>query len=205
MGTDLVTQEEKKLGAKVALISPIATAYIVKATAKDPQLDLVSTGELLNESAKRMAAGDMSELETILYSQSIALNTLFNSLALTAISAPMPYKKDYMGMALKVQNQSRATILGLMKSKKEPARATFIKQANITSGNQQVNNGHILAENKLSKQKTLSIALNPPSKLLKDQSHVSTNMDSRTKRTATPSNQEVETVGAINGGNNARR
>lgn len=134
------------LGARVALISPIGTAYIVKATTKDPQLDLVATGELLNESAKRIVAGDMSELETILYSQSIALNSLFNSLTLTAISAPMPYKKDYIGMALKTQNQSRATISALIKSKQEPARATFIKQANITSGNQQVNNGHILSE-----------------------------------------------------------
>jgi PDZ domain-containing secreted protein len=44
-----------------------------------------------------------------------------------------------MNMALKAQSQSRATIQALTELK-YPKQATFVKQANIAGGNQQVNN-----------------------------------------------------------------
>jgi hypothetical protein len=44
-----------------------------------------------------------------------------------------------MNMALKAQSQSRATIQALTELK-YPKQATFVKQANISNGHQQVNN-----------------------------------------------------------------
>lgn len=45
----------------------------------------------------------------------------------------------FMNLALKAQAQSRATIQALIELK-YPKQATFEKQANISNGNQQVNN-----------------------------------------------------------------
>ena len=46
----------------------------------------------------------------------------------------------FLGLALKAQAQSRATISALV-DLKYPRQATFVKQANIAHGPQQVNNG----------------------------------------------------------------
>jgi hypothetical protein len=140
----------------------------------------------------------------MLLSQAKTLDTIFNSLAATSISAPMPHKKDYFVMALKAQNQSRATMATLIKSKQEPSKATFIKQANITSGNQQVNNGLISPEKKSEKISTQIFKKTTQNKLLEDQSYGSPNLDQRAKRATKASYQEVETVGEVNGGKDAR-
>ena len=47
----------------------------------------------------------------------------------------------YMTLALKAQAQSRATISALVDLKYPKQAATFVKQANMTTGPQQVNNG----------------------------------------------------------------
>ena len=46
-----------------------------------------------------------------------------------------------MVLALKAQAQSRATISALVDLKYPKQAATFVKQANISNGHQQVNNG----------------------------------------------------------------
>lgn len=84
--------------------------------------------------------GDMTRAEGMLVSQAHTLNALFVHLAGRALSSKnMSGLESYMRLALKAQNQARATLqtLGELKA---PKQVAFVKQANI--GNQvQVNNG----------------------------------------------------------------
>ena len=51
------------------------------------------------------------------------------------------YNGAFIGLALKAQAQSRATIPALV-DLKHPRPALFVKQANMTTGTQQVNNAY---------------------------------------------------------------
>lgn len=85
--------------------------------------------------------GLLDDLEAMLVSQAVALNAMFVSMANRA--ARQDSRENITAMttlALKAQAQSRATISALVELK-HPRGATFIKQANVTSGPQQVNNG----------------------------------------------------------------
>jgi len=95
----------------------------------------------LNESCIGVKNGDLSTVEAMLIGQATALQTIFSSL--TRRAATQEHLRQYetfMGLALKAQAQSRATISALV-DLKYPRQATFVKQANIANGPQQVNNG----------------------------------------------------------------
>ena len=90
---------------------------------------------------KQINAGNLSELEGMLYAQAAALQTMFASLARRAKNQEhLKQYETHMGFALKAQAQSRATIQALVELK-YPRQVAFVKQANIAQGNQQVNNG----------------------------------------------------------------
>lgn len=96
-------------------------------------------GELKQQTAA-VHADDLSRAEGMLISQAHTLDGLFAKLASKALAAGHLDAMDrYMRLALKAQNQARATLqtLGELKA---PKQIAFVKQANI--GNQvQVNNG----------------------------------------------------------------
>ena len=79
-----------------------------------------------------------------------------------------------MRLALKAQNQCRATLQALVQLK-QPSQTTFVKQANIAQGHQQVNN---LAEKNIT----------PQNELLKD-SHA------KLDNGATPTTKGIDTTG----------
>ncbi|MOA18971.1 hypothetical protein D3C78_1393190 [compost metagenome] len=83
--------------------------------------------------------GDMSRAESMLVAQAHTLDLLFAKLASRALSADYPDDlESYLRLALKAQNQSRATWQTLAELK-APKQIAFVQQANI--GNQvQVNN-----------------------------------------------------------------
>jgi len=96
-----------------------------------------------------------------------------------------------MGMALKAQAQSRATISALV-DLKYPRQATFVKQANIANGPQQVNNATHAGE------------IQPPqNKLLEDASHE--RMDTGTTTAAARGHPTLETVEPIHRPQKPRR
>ncbi len=102
--------------------------------------NVIELFKALRESSAQSKAGDLSHLEAMLISQATALQAIFTSFAKRA--AHQQYQQHleaYMGMALKAQAQSRATISALV-DLKYPRQATFVKQANIANGPQQVNN-----------------------------------------------------------------
>lgn len=91
----------------------------------------------------RVKRGDLSGPEGLLVSQAYTLNTVFTELARKAAEnlGHYPDAVDrYLRLAMKAQSQSRCAIEALVEMK-NPRQPVFAKQANITSGPQQVNNG----------------------------------------------------------------
>jgi hypothetical protein len=130
--------------AEVALNSAVNAATVVDTYQSNIMGDDVDTDALvatLRASMNQSAAGDLSGLEAMLIGQATALQTIFVSLAKRAHHQQYQrHLEAFLGLALKAQAQSRATIQAVI-DLKFPRQATFVKQANIAHGPQQVNNG----------------------------------------------------------------
>lgn len=97
----------------------------------------------LSEQAKRVHNCDLKRAETMLTVQAHTLDAIFNELAQRAALNMGEYLgacETYLRLALKAQNQCRAT-LETLAAIKNPTPLAFVKQANIANGPQQVNNG----------------------------------------------------------------
>lgn len=129
--------------AEVALNPAVNAATVVDTYQKNIMGDDVDTDALvatLRASMDRSVAGDTSGLEAMLIGQATALQTIFVSLAKRAHHQQFQqHLEAFLGLALKAQAQSRATIQAVI-DLKFPRQATFVKQANIAHGPQQVNN-----------------------------------------------------------------
>lgn len=129
---------------KAALLPTINAATVIHAyqgnlMGKDTDLQAMVEG--IQATVKDVQGGDLGRLEAMLVSQATALQTMFTSLARRAShQEQLKHYGVFMGLALKAQAQSRATISALV-DLKYPRQATFVKQANIAHGPQQVNNG----------------------------------------------------------------
>lgn len=96
----------------------------------------------VDEQVAKVQAGDMSEVEGMLLSQALSLQTIYASLTRRATSQQyLKQYQTYLTLALKAQAQSRATLEALIELKQPRHAPTFIKQANMANGPQQVNNG----------------------------------------------------------------
>jgi hypothetical protein len=153
----------------------------------------------LKQTTKQVNEGDLSNLEAMLVGQATALQTIFTSLARRA--SHQQYQKHYesfLSLALKAQAQSRATISALV-DLKYPRQSTFVKQANISNGPQQVNNGD--TQNTGTQAGTHSQAEKPAtlqSELLEDQRHGSTKLDTRATAKAARNHSAMEAVESVN-------
>lgn len=129
--------------SRAALCPSINGASLIEAyqgniMGKDVALSELVVG--LADSCRRVKDGDLSTMEAMLISQATALQTMFTSLARRAANQEhLRQYETFLGLALKAQAQSRATISALV-DLKFPRQATFVKQANIAHGPQQVNN-----------------------------------------------------------------
>lgn len=177
----------------------------------DKDTDKALMLEALQNSMQEVKSGHLACLEAMLIGQATALQSLFSSLAMRASDQEkLPNYQAFMTLALKAQNQSRATISALGELK-YPRQATFVKQANIAHGPQQVNNGevsqatpgdfeqaHARAHEKKMKSrqnKLLEVNHGQPGKRL----------DARAAKTAERGNSAVETVAAVNRTKKLRR
>ncbi len=117
----------------------VADAFNSDFMGKD--VDVAAMRGTLMNSMGAVRAGDLASMEAMLVGQATALQTIFTSLAIRASKQnSLPQYQAYLALALKAQAQSRATISALV-DLKYPKQATFVKQANIAHGPQQVNNG----------------------------------------------------------------
>jgi len=98
-------------------------------------------GELQKQS-RRVHDNDLRRAESMLITQAHALDAIFNELARRSAMNMGEYldaTERYMRLALKAQNQCRATLETLATVKNPPV--LFAKQGNIANGPQQINNG----------------------------------------------------------------
>ena len=96
--------------------------------------DLVKQCELSNK-------GDLSRAESLLTAQAHTLDAIFHNLARREQRVEYLNQLDTnLRLALKAQSQCRAT-LETLAAIKNPQPVAFVRQANISHGPQQVNNG----------------------------------------------------------------
>jgi len=168
----------------------IETALVKKLTGHD--IDLTETRRALVEAADKIKGGDLSDVESMLYSQASALNLLFaemNRRALSNLADGQTFEagKQFMNLSLKAQAQCRATLETLGGIKNPPA--VFAKQANIAHGNQQVNNS-------AGPRAPASENQNSPIKLVEHSNEAQ--MDNRTTSKTGQPDPQLETVDALN-------
>lgn len=106
-------------------------------------LDLVALHKELSRQVDQMRSGDLGKAEAMLYAQAQTLDAIFLNLATRAHrqmgQGDYLYAADtYMKLALRAQSQCRATLEALASIKNPPV--VYAKQANVTTGPQQVNN-----------------------------------------------------------------
>lgn len=97
-------------------------------------IDHAQVTEMVDELSKQSAAihnGDMKRTESMLIAQAHTLDGLFATLANKALTdGHVDMLERYMRLALKAQNQSRATLQTLVELK-TPKQFAFVKQAVI--------------------------------------------------------------------------
>jgi hypothetical protein len=168
----------------------VIDAYSGSVFGKDANMSLVIDN--LRDTFKEVGEGDMHKVEAMLISQATALQTIFTSLARRAANQEqMRHYETFMTMALKAQSQSRATLTALV-DLKFPRNATFVKQANIANGPQQVNNGAQHAD-----------ATSPAKEIQTEQSELlehqhGQRLDTGTQGKTIGNDPQLETVGKIN-------
>ena len=120
--------------------------------------DVNALAKTLTQQTDEISKGNMSRCESMLISQAHTLDELFNNLIRRAslnMGEYLQASETYFRLALKAQSQCRATLETLSAIKNPPI--IFAKQANISTGNQQINNAvpEPRTENNKSKQNEL--------------------------------------------------
>lgn len=95
---------------------------------------------LLREQTQEVQQGDMKLAEAMLINQAVALQSLFVKWTEKGMEAGLLRQQETaFRLALKAQSQCRATLETLSNIKHPPI--VYAKQANVTTGPQQINNG----------------------------------------------------------------
>ncbi|GGH90173.1 hypothetical protein [Pseudomonas fluvialis] len=126
--------------ARLSLTPECLSAVVLLDSKMMGNLDVIDVVDELRRQTAALNSGDMTRAEDMLLAQAHTLDNLFAQLTGRALrSQQLSALEPYMRLALKAQNQARATLqtLGELKA---PKQVAFVQQANI--GNQvQVNNG----------------------------------------------------------------
>lgn len=174
-----------------AVIRPtVQSAYtLMQFTAlHSEKISLMGLVTALSDQCKAVHGGDLKRAEQMLITQAHTLDAIFGTLARTAALNMREYPEAferYMRLALKAQGQARATLETLAAIKNPPI--VFARQANVTTGPQQVNNGVSTLAREIENQQ---------SKLSGIGNELSSNTG--TSALAGGANQALEAVGAVN-------
>ena len=158
------------------------------------QLDEPSLVDELQAQAAAVNRGELAHVEAMLMNQATALQGIFGRLVERGMNNDhLPTFEGNMRMALRAQNQCRATLETLAAIKNPPV--VFAKQANINhgSGNQQVNNG-TSAPDSVNSPRTEEIKSEPNQLLEAD--HGSATLDTRATSSTGGKNPSMATLDA---------
>lgn len=145
----------------------------------------------MKKAGNEAVAGDLGRIERMLANQALALDAIFNNMAQRS------HKQEtfkgievLMRLALKAQAQARSTAeaLALLKNP-----MPYIKQANMTTGPQQVNNSFAGTPSQSDTRSGAEISQTEPNKLL--EADHGQRLDIGAKAAAGSANQKLETVG----------
>jgi hypothetical protein len=186
--------------ARVALQPTVQAALTLKEYGKDNgELDLIGLISALSEQTNATNDGDLKRTEVMLAAQAHTLDAIFNALARRAINSDHIDKLDrYLKLALRAQSQCRATIDTLATTKNPPS-VSYVQQANIAHGPQQVNNGVAVVTEPRRTQESENLQ----NKLL--EAKHGERLDTRTTGATSRDDSAMATMGEVNRANDDRR
>ena len=157
------------------------------------EADLQELCNDLGEQTAKVQDGDMRSVEGMLYRQAKTLETMFTSLARRAANNDgLKQFQVNLTLALKAQAQCRSTLEALAEIK-NPRPLQFVKQANMTTGPQQVNNTYAGTPSHSDIQSRTENIQSEQNKLL--EADHGNYLDTRAQGTAGRVNQTVDAVG----------
>jgi phosphohistidine phosphatase SixA len=183
------SEEDKAAAVARSVTSPtVRGAVTTQAFSKAfGETDLQSLVNELGKQCVSVRDGNLARAESLLTTHAHTLDAIFNDLARRAALNMGEYinaAERYLRLALKAQSQCRATLETLATIKNPPV--IYARQANITNGPQQINNGTSPAH---AGEKT-SIE---PNKLLEQQNEQ--RLDTGTQGAAIGADTSMATVG----------
>lgn len=183
--TDENKAQKDKLLAKIALQPSANAAAVISEYGKSfGEQDINALIDALILTFDAVNKGDTKQSEAMLMGQAYALQSIFMSFSRRANNQEyLKSVETYLRLALKAQSQCRATLETLATIKNPPV--IFAKQANISSGHQQVNNGVPPSHAEINKI--------PPNELLEAQDG-GTTLDTRATDATITENKAMATV-----------
>jgi len=137
---EVVKSEDTKSQAlaKLTTTSSLAAVTLKRYSGAGDEMDVADLLTEMRKAGDEVVAGDMGRVERMLANQALTLDSIFHDMAQRS-GRQETYKgiEVLMRLALKAQAQARSTAeaLALLKNP-----MPYIKQANMTTGPQQVNN-----------------------------------------------------------------
>lgn len=143
-------KSEERAMAEIGLSAVTANASTARIFSRGTfgELGLTEVVAVMREKTEKVQSGDLSDLEATLTAQAATLDAMFNELARRAalnMGEHLNAAEIYLRHAFKAQSQCRSTLEALAEIK-NPRPVAFVKQANISHGPQQVNNGVLAGE-----------------------------------------------------------
>lgn len=179
--------------AKLATNSVLSAVTLKRYSNAGDDLEVRDLVAEMRKAGDEVVAGDMGRVERMLANQAMTLDAIFNDMAQRS-GRQDSYKgiEVLMRLALKAQAQARSTAeaLALLKNP-----MPYIKQANMTTGPQQVNNTYAggTFEHSARAQAGAENSQSEPNKLL--EADHGQRLDIGAQAAAGRANQKLETVG----------
>ncbi|WP_157982608.1 hypothetical protein [Simplicispira lacusdiani] len=190
---EVVKSEDTKSQAlaKLTTTSSLAAVTLKRYSGAGDEMDVADLLIEMRKAGDEVVAGDMGRVERMLANQAMTLDAIFNDMAQRS-GRQDSYKgiEVLMRLALKAQAQARSTAeaLALLKNP-----MPYIKQANMTTGPQQVNNTYAGTPSHSGIQSGAGNSRSEPNKLL--EADHGQRLDIGSQAAAGRANQKLETVG----------
>ena len=167
--------------------------------------DFKETMQAIMADIAKVNRGDLSNIEAMLTGQAIALQGMFAEMAIRAAEqTQLKHYQAFFNMAMKAQAQSRSTIQALAELK-YPRQVVITKQANISNGHQQVNNGEFPTQYAHTRTPVQEIPIEHNELLEVGNDTTGERLDTRATQSAIREDQAMATVAAQHGRKNSRR
>lgn len=194
--TLLITQDKEKTQDKQFAELGLSSVMLNTCTARTysqysmGEINITDAFNVMADKVEKVNANDVKALEQTLTAQATALDTIFNEMARRAavnMGTHMQATEMYMRLAFKAQAQCARTIEIISTMKNPPI--VYAKQANISSGNQQVNNGSV---NNGQSPTHAGKIINQPNELLSEETNAT--LDTRGTATTIGTDKAMATV-----------